>query len=292
MKKRLKSAFALLVVFIITMMFMFIGLGAGEDKRTQNPEGVLLPIIMYHSLLKDPKLQNDYTVSPDLFENDLKYLNDNGYTTLTVSDLVDYVYSDKILPDKCVMLTFDDGYYNNYYYAYPLLKKYKCKAVISPIVSLTEKFSESDDISVSYGYMNITDINEMLESGYVEIQNHSYDMHKLVPRMGAEQKAGESNDEYKAAITEDINKAQEYLKTNLNITPQCFVYPFGAKSDLTAEIIKEYGFLCTFTCTEETNIITKNSDSLYELGRYRRDKDEDIASFMKRITEKKVSQSK
>ena len=88
------------------------------------------------------------------------------------------------------MLTFDDGYYNNYYYAYPLLKKYNAKAVISPIGSMTKKFTETKSISVSYGNINEDNIKEMVNSGYVEIQNHSYDMHRLTPRKGIGQKAG------------------------------------------------------------------------------------------------------
>ena len=80
------------------------------------------------------------------------------------------------------MLTFDDGYYNNYYYALPLLEKYNCKAVISPIASVSEKFTETKDISVTYGHITFDDIKEMSDSGYVEIQNHSYDMHSLKSR--------------------------------------------------------------------------------------------------------------
>lgn len=91
-------------------------------ETTADTDSVKLPVIMYHSLLKDEKLQNDYTVSPTLFENDLKYLTENGYTTVVVKDLTDYVYGKKSLPEKCIMLTFDDGYYNNYYYALSLLE--------------------------------------------------------------------------------------------------------------------------------------------------------------------------
>ena len=134
------TAFFLSVVILISVM-------TGATKETTaDTDSVKLPVIMYHSLLKDEKLQNDYTVSPTLFENDLKYLAENGYTTVVVKDLTDYVYGKKSLPEKCIMLTFDDGYYNNYYYALPLLEKYNCKAVISPIASVSEKFTETKDI--------------------------------------------------------------------------------------------------------------------------------------------------
>lgn len=265
---------AILVVAVMT--------GATEETATK-ADSVKLPVIMYHSLLKDEKLQNDYTISPTLFENDLKYLTENGYTTVVVKDLTDYVYGKKSLPEKCVMLTFDDGYYNNYYYAFPLLEKYNCKAVISPIVSVSERFTETKDISVTYGHITFDDMKEMSDSGYVEIQNHSYDMHSLKSRKGVSQKAGESDETYKSVLTEDVTKAQTLLENATGKKPTCFVYPFGAKNDLTEKLIKEMGFSCTLTCTEKPNIITKNPDSLYELGRYRRDRNESMQNLLIRI---------
>ena len=278
-----KRLFLLIIAF--TTVFTFSALFSGADGRDDKSakEEVFLPIIMYHSILKDKKLQNDYTISPTLFENDLKYLTDNGYTTVTVEDLINYVYHGKDLPDRCIMLTFDDGYYNNYYYAYPLLKKYKCRAVISPIASMTEKFTQTQDISVTYGHISDNDIREMVNSGYVEIQNHSYDMHTLTPRKGVSKKRGESTEDYKNTVTNDITKAQNYLENVTGKKPSCFVYPFGAKSDGTEEIVRELGFVCTMTCTEEPNVITRDKESLFELGRYRRDGKESMESLMKSI---------
>ena len=274
-----------LLIIAFTTVFTFSALfsGAGGKDNKSAKEEVFLPIIMYHSILKDKKLQNDYTIPPTLFENDLKYLTDNGYTTVTVEDLINYVYHGRDLPDKCIMLTFDDGYYNNYYYAFPLLKKYKCKAVISPIASMTEKFTQTQDISVTYGHISDDNIREMVNSGYVEIQNHSYDMHTLTPRKGVSKKRGESAEDYKNTVTNDITKAQNYLENVTGKKPSCFVYPFGAKSEGTEEIVRELGFVCTMTCTEEPNVITRDKESLFELGRYRRDGKESMEKLMKSI---------
>ena len=274
-----------LLIIAFTTVFTFSALFSGADGRDDKSakEEVFLPIIMYHSILKDKNLQNDYTISPTLFENDLKYLTDNGYTTVTVEDLINYVYHGRDLPDRCIMLTFDDGYYNNYYYAFPLLKKYKCRAVISPIASMTEKFTQTQDISVTYGHISDDNIREMVNSGYVEIQNHSYDMHTLTPRKGVSKKRGESAEEYKNTVTNDITKAQNYLENVTGKKPSSFVYPFGAKSDGTEEIVRELGFVCTMTCTEEPNVITRDKESLFELGRYRRDGKESMESLLNSI---------
>ena len=282
---RLICFILLALSLVFTSFVLFTGAGS-NDKKTSDDE-VFLPIIMYHSLLKDQKLQNDYTISPALFEKDLKCLTSSGYTTVTVENLINYVYHGKNLPDKCIMLTFDDGCYNNYYYAYPLLKKYKCKAVISPIASMTEKFTQTQDISVSYGHISDDDIKEMVNSGYVEIQNHSYNMHTLTPRKGVSKKRSESPEDYKNAITSDITKAQNYLENVTGKKPSCFVYPFGAKSNGTEEIVRELGFVCTLTCTEEPNVITRDKESLFELGRYRRDGKESMETLLGRIESSK-----
>ena len=282
---RLICFILLALSLVFTSFVLFTGAGS-NDKKTSDDE-VFLPIIMYHSLLKDQKLQNDYTISPALFEKDLKCLTSSGYTTVTVENLINYVYHGKNLPDKCIMLTFDDGCYNNYYYAYPLLKKYKCKAVISPIASMTEKFTQTQDISVSYGHISDDDIKEMVNSGYVEIQNHSYNMHTLTPRKGVSKKRSESPEDYKNAITSDITKAQNYLENVTGKKPSCFVYPFGAKSNGTEEIVRELGFVCTLTCTEEPNVITRDKESLFELGRYRRDGKESMEKLLGRIESSK-----
>lgn len=284
LKRKIKSFAIILGVFVFVMSFLLVALGADVQTEKYKNSEVTLPILMYHSLLNDKNLQNDYTISPSAFENDLKYITSNDYTTITVNDLVDYVYSNKPLPKKCIMLTFDDGYYNNYYYAYPLLKKYKCKAVISPIVAVTEKFTETQDISITYGHLAVSEIKEMISSGYVEFQNHSYNMHTLTPRRGVAQKSGESFENYKNTITTDINKAQNFFKNEIGITPNCFVYPFGEKSEATLNIVKELGFVCTMTCTQKMNFVSKNPDSLYELGRCLRKPNEDIETLLKQIS--------
>ena len=70
-------------LFLSAVILISVMTGAVKET-TADTDSVKLPVIMYHSLLKDEKLQNDYTVSPTLFENDLKYLAENGYTTVVV----------------------------------------------------------------------------------------------------------------------------------------------------------------------------------------------------------------
>ena len=86
---------------------------AATSAAVRNEETVFLPIIMYHGVLNDSTRQGQYVISPAMLESDLAYIRAQGYETVLVQDLIDYVDNGKPLPEKSIMLTFDDGYYNN-----------------------------------------------------------------------------------------------------------------------------------------------------------------------------------
>lgn len=258
-----------ILLFLFVLIFIFVLLFSFAFANSE--EYIKVPIIMYHSILKDPARSNKYTITPAVLEEDLKYIKANGYETITISDLISYVYADKPLPPKPIILTFDDGHYNNYGYLYPLLEKYDMKAVISIVGSYTDKFSETNEANLNYSYLRWKDINELISSGRIEFQNHTYNLHDNTHgRIGAKKKKGESDDVYKKILEEDINKLQNEFKENTGYVPTCFTYPFGGISNSSLDIIKELGFKASLSCEEGINKITKNPNSLYLLKRYNR----------------------
>ncbi len=245
--------------------------GDNALSMTSNPPKKEVPILMYHSILKTPSSKSNYIISEAAFEEDLKFLKDEGYTTVFIDDLIDYVYNGKELPEKSVVLTFDDGYLNNFSYAFPLLKKYNSKAVLSIIGYYTDLYSDTPDENPIYSHVTWDNLKEMLDSGLIEVQNHSYNLHTTDKgRNGSKKKRGESDSEYQKMLTSDLGKLQNEIKEHLNYTPTTFTYPFGSVSNASFDIIKEMGFKASLSCESGMNHITKDPESLYMMKRYLR----------------------
>lgn len=173
---------------------------------------------------------------------------DHGYETVTIHDLVRYVDGLGDLPEKPVMLTFDDGHYNNYLYAYPLLKERGMKAVVSVIGKETEQYTESGQENAYWSYLNMDRLCEISADGTFEIQNHSYDLHENDARKGALRMRGESLESYRMMLVEDTERTQKLLIEGGVPTPVCYTYPYGACSRESEEVIKSLGFMCTMGC--------------------------------------------
>ena len=236
----------------------------------QNDE-IELPILMYHSILKSPKRSGSYIISCAAFEEDLRFIKENGFTPIHINQLADFVYKGTPLPQKPIVLTFDDGYFNNYTYAYPQLKKYNFKAVISIIGYYTDLYSKNPDENPGYSHITWDNICEMQNSGLIEFQNHSYNMHTTDKgRNGTKKIKGETDEHYKKLLTADLGKLQDAFKKNTGTTPLAFTYPFGSVSNASFDIIKEMGFKASLCSESGLNKITRDPQCLYMLKRYLR----------------------
>lgn len=243
-------------------------------------EGVQLPILMYHSILKDSARQGNYVVSPDVLAADLDALQERGYETVTVSDLLAYVQDGAPLPDKPVMITFDDGYYNNYVYAYPLLQQRGMRAVLSIIGSQTAFYTEDGTENAYWSHLRLDRLTEMQD--VFEVQNHSWNLHEYGERRGCLRRRGENEASYASLLREDTEQTQQMLIEAGLPAPQCYTYPFGACSEESERILQGMGFLCTLGCEERVNLVTRDAGCLYEMGRFNRAAGESTESYLRR----------
>lgn len=286
----MKKTDYLLLVFLTLLMGMGILsyiVSCSKQVSSQTPfslsdsrDSVDIPILMYHSISKDASGENEYTISQSRFEGDLKWLRNNGYTTIFPSQLAAYVEEGAMLPTKPVIISFDDGFANNYLYAYPLLQKYNMKAVIAIIG--VESDRSSGDIYRNPEHSNLTwgEAALLSKSGLIEFASHTYDLHSISGgRKGADKKPDESAADYRQVLTADLVKNQELIESAAGIAPITFAWPFGAYPlDRSGDpILKDIGFDVTFTSYQHTSTVNRGQpESLYGLGRYLRTPSFDI----------------
>ncbi len=265
---KVKSAVAIILCSII--IFFAAYSPAMEVISAATKPSVRLPIIMYHHVLKDKSKLGKYIVSPKEIEKDIIYLKEQGYTTIVMEDLINYVKNDIALPEKPIMLTFDDGYYSNYTYVLPLLEKYDVKAVISVTGGYVQKSTEEGNLNPAYSYLTWDLINELVNSPYIEIQNHSYAMHEICERRGCLIMKGESYEKYSEEMINDIGKLQNIIEEKTGYRPTTFTYPFGFVCKEGNDVLRKMGFIATLSCYEGVNISSGKEEELFELKRFNR----------------------
>lgn len=279
--KVLKLNYKLIIIFTIMILILTSTFIFYSVKATQT-DIIKVPIIMYHSILKSKT--GTYIINPDELEKDLQYIKNNNYTTITMLDLINYVYNDTPLPEKPIIITFDDGFYNNLTYAVPLLEKYNMVAVISVVGTFTDCYSNSGEANPNYGYLRWEDINNLIDSGTIEFQNHTYQLHSTSgSRNGCMKKKHESVSAYTDVLYNDLYNLQQKFQQNTNYTPTTFTYPFGAISKDSVDVIKQLGFKATLSCTEGINKISNNPECLYGLKRFNRSNKYSTNSFFEKI---------
>lgn len=206
------------------------------------PQNVKIPILMYHSI-SDANPENNLLVPPAMFKEQMNWLKNNGFITMNLDETVDAMTTGKV-PKKPVVITFDDGYVDNYTVAFPILKENNMKGVFFVI---TDYMGEVAGNSMSIGMLK-----EMHSAG-MEIENHTSN-HLELNSLSRE-------DAYNS-----IKNGQSFLKDVIGIESKYLCYPVGRYNELTIDIEKELGIKAAVTTEFGTS---SNDDGFYELKRIR-----------------------
>ena len=258
------------LALVLLSVVLFVGAALHLSDASAFSQEIRIPIVMYHQVSEDPKALGKYVVSVQELEADLIWLRDRGYTTLTVSDLIHYSTHGEPFPEKSIVLTFDDGQESFYAYVYPLLQKYDMCALVNIVGEFVDRYSALDDHDLRYSCMTWSEIEEMAESGFVEIGNHTYSMHGTGnPRYGCTRLSGESAADYASALRADVSQLQTLLAQVTGQGACTFAYPFGMVSTGSREVLTDMGFRALLTCEEHLNDPSE-PDWLLNLGRFNR----------------------
>ena len=219
-------------------------------------------VLMYHEIIgrndfnypsyKGIKVQQDYEdVLPpvlfaylDNFEKQMKYLYEEGYVTLSLKDVIDFYYYNKDLPEKSVLLTFDDMYKSVLHNAYPILKKYNFHAVGFVVKDwiFDEIQENSNNQSVCLSMKELDQMRDVFEYA-----NHTKSLHTRKDNITALLSVD------KDTFVKDITECEKHVDTK-----NVLAYPFGFYKEENIDWLKEIGFLLAFTSqgginTKETN---------------------------------------
>ena len=274
----LRRILSVLIIFAVVFSIAVL-CGVSANGSTDD---VFLPVIMYHSVYDT--VPQDYIVTPKQFEADMEWLSKNGYTSATAEQVIAHAKGKYDLPEKSVMITFDDGHYNNLSQALPILEKYDMKAVVSIVGRYTDDYAKADPHCDAYSYLTWDDVSELVASGRIEIGSHTYDMHSNDDcRKGCSKAKGESDEEYCRVLREDLALMQAETYANIGKAPVVFAYPFGCISREGMPVIRKLGFEMTLTCREGANYITRDTECLYGIFRYNRSGLYSTEEFMRKI---------
>ncbi|MNI09083.1 Poly-beta-1,6-N-acetyl-D-glucosamine N-deacetylase precursor [compost metagenome] len=182
---------------------------------------IRIPILNYHSVTVQPG--NPAAITPAKLEEQMQYLADNDYTPLTLKEFIDIWEGREKPPAKPILLTFDDGYKDNYTEAMPILAKHDFRATL---------FMSPGMVEDGY-FLNWEEVKEMQKGGW-DIQPHGM-THPHLPQLNKEKQ------------TYEITEAKRQIEEQLGITSDIYCYPYGERNQTTLSILKEHGFRYAFT---------------------------------------------
>lgn len=205
---------------------------------------------MYHDFVEgDGAGCNDWTLPIRRFREDLQWLSDHGYTAVLPSQLA----AGEPLPERAVMITFDDGYESNYTLALPVLKEFHAGAVISLIVNHMDRQDP--------GWLTWDMCREMAETGLVEFGSHTYEFHA---GQGILRRDGERRKDYEARVFPDIEKSISMIQVEVGNEVIFFAYPHGTTDKWASDFLEDH-FSVTVTTKHGPADV---SDGLYNMPRH------------------------
>lgn len=205
-----------------------------------------VPVMMYHDIL--PKKEVFFDVTPEEFEHHLQLIKEKGLTPISLDQLTTHLRTGLPLPEKPIMLTFDDGYGGHYEYVYPLLKKYGYHGIFSI-------YTSNIGINTGRSHVNWEQLQEMAGSSLVTIASHSV-THPPDLRVFPDDK-----------LEMELVESKRILESNLGIPIRYFTYPVGKYDARVAEFVSKAGYQAALTMDDSDERFAGQSESLLAIGR-------------------------
>ncbi|MDJ0695151.1 polysaccharide deacetylase family protein [Mastigocoleus sp. MO_188.B34] len=204
-------------------------------------------VVMYHDIL--PKKEVFFDVTPKELEADFELIKSEGLTPISLHQLVTHLRTGNPLPEKPILLTFDDGYGGHYEYVYPLLQKYNYPAVFSV-------YTKNMGIDTGRSHVTWEQLREMSKSPLVTISGHSKTHPQDLTKMSDEE------------LQQEIVESKNILERELGESIDYFTYPAGKHDDRVKELVKEAGYVAALAMDDNNEIFAGESKDLFAIGRF------------------------
>jgi biofilm PGA synthesis lipoprotein PgaB len=230
--------------------------------------------LVYHDIPEKPVVNDD--ISRKDFLEQLEYLKAHGFTFVSPEQILAARDGKAPLPDKAVLLTFDDAYVSFYTAVLPALERYGAHAVLSVVPSWIEYPGTME--YKDKRFMNWREIREAADSGFVTIASHSWGLHRMVPSnpVGNVEpspstfaylpalKRYETDEEFRERVRADLARSIDVLKARLGQRPRILTWPYGAFNRIGIEEARKLGFEMTLTLEDGYSSLSR----LDRLNRY------------------------
>lgn len=216
------------------------------EEPAETVNSVRVPILMYHSVTEDESQVNSVTITAERFEEQIRAMREAGYQAVSYGDLTAYVERGEPLPEKPVLITFDDGYANNLTLAAPVLERYGFCGTVAVVGCSAGKDVYKDTGEPMTPHFSIEEAEPWVRKGTIHLVSHSYDLHQVPERDGtpcrdgARPLAGEDDWQFAAVLREDFEKLSAILPDEEG-QPFVFTYPYGVYSELAEAALRELG---------------------------------------------------
>jgi peptidoglycan/xylan/chitin deacetylase (PgdA/CDA1 family) len=207
-----------------------------------------VPVISYHKFSEDKA--DVLTVKKSAFEEQMRFLKENGYRVITMDEFFDFLDFKRPIPKKSIVITIDDDWYSTYEIAFPILKKYGYPATL---------FVYTDLIIPGGKTLSWDVLTEMSKSG-IDIQCHTKSHRNLDKRNGQE-----SFREYFEAVKKELVESAEIFRKRLNKEVKYLAYPYGDTNHLIIALLTKLGYRGAFTVERGSNPFFAHP---YRINRY------------------------
>ncbi len=263
------------IIYFCIAVFFNINSAFSQQMYFDNMKEQGVFVFCYHDIIEN----DNEVISPDSvpiflgqLKEDFEWLKTNGYTVVSIENVIEAKKGNKILPNKSVLITFDDGYRSFYKHVLPLAEEYEYPILLS----LQTGWLQGDENGfVKYGvnklsrnlFLSDEELKKLGESEYISFASHTNRMHEgilanpqgcfkpaaITFKYNPETKTYETIDEYTKRITDDLLLSKKIIKEKTGKDPVAVTWPFGHNTKLGAKIATELGMVVNFSLSVDTD---------------------------------------